>query len=70
MSSAGKHWNGEYGYGAGRANPSVQFVTCPVCKAQPGHLCKGKNGVMLDRHYMRCVAYAEWRAKHDSRTSS
>ena len=49
-----------YGYGAGRAHPSVQWVKCPVCRAPKGHLCIGANGEPhLDRHYKRCDAYQD-----------
>lgn len=52
-------WDGEYGYGAGRAHPSVEFATCPVCGSKPGFLCLSSRGPGLSRHYERANAYRE-----------
>lgn len=48
-----------YGYGAGRAHPSVQWVPCPVCYAKPGELCHEGGVPKLGRHYRRCDAFRE-----------
>lgn len=49
-----------YGYGAGRAHPSVQWVQCPFCGAPKGTLCPGSDGEPhLDRHYARADAYRD-----------
>jgi hypothetical protein len=50
-----------YGYGAGHAHPSVEWVTCPLCGAAPGRLCHEGGVPKLSRHYMRCYAFDEVR---------
>lgn len=68
MSASGILWTASpikhYGYGSGRAHPSVEFVACPVCEAPKGSLCIGSDGTPhLDRHYKRYDAYRELRRK-------
>lgn len=46
-------WEGEYGYGAGRAHPCVEFATCPHCGSPPGRLCIGDRGPKFGIHYRR-----------------
>ena len=53
------NWDGTYGYNAGQAHPSVEHVTCPVCKAPPGVLCMGARRRILNRHYKRADAYRD-----------
>ena len=52
-------WQGEYGYGAGRAHPSVEFATCPHCAQPPGRLCLGARGSHLGVHFLRSRVYRE-----------
>ena len=52
-------WQGEYGYGAGRAHPSVEFARCPQCGQPPGKLCLGVRGPHLGVHFRRCNAYRD-----------
>jgi len=52
-------WEGEYGYGAGRAHPSVEFATCPSCGSVPGRLCIGPRGPIFSIHSVRGRAFAE-----------
>lgn len=52
-------WTGEYGYGAGRAHPSVEFVACPHCQSPAGKLCTGPHGPKLGHHYRRSRQYRE-----------
>jgi len=50
-----------YGYGHGRADPSVEHVACPVCGAGVGELCREPGGEpKLGRHYKRCDRYRAW----------
>ena len=65
MSASGILWTKAtrklYGYGRGRAHPSIEFVACPVCHVPAGVLCTGSNGEPhLDRHYKRCDRYRDW----------
>lgn len=64
MSSAGKHWDGSFGYGAQRANPCVEYVDCPTCKASMGQLCSGPNGPKLATHVQRRQAFHAFRQRH------
>lgn len=49
-----RDWDGSsYGYGRGRAHPSVEFVPCPHCQAPPGQLCRGAHGPHYGTHFMR-----------------
>lgn len=53
-------WDGQtYGYGAGRAHPSVEFVACPVCQAPAGTLYQGAHGPKFGTHYKRNHAYRD-----------
>lgn len=52
-------WTGEYGYGAGRAHPSVEFAACEHCGSPAGKLCIGARGPHLGHHYVRAKAYRE-----------
>jgi len=68
MSASGILWTASpikyYGYGAGRAHPSVEHVACPVCKAPKGSLCTEDNGdPKLSRHYRRCDTYRDLKRK-------
>lgn len=54
-------WQGEYGYGAGRAPPCVEFATCPHCAQPPGKLCIGARGPHLSVHFLRSRAYRDLR---------
>ena len=70
MSAAGTLWTvapvKHYGYGAGRADPSVEHVACPVCKAPKGELCREDGGEpKLSRHHRRCAAYRDLKRKLD-----
>jgi hypothetical protein len=68
MSSSAILWqmnpNREYGYGAGRAHPSVELVTCPHCGAPPDSLCMSASGrLILGRHFARCDAMKEFKTQ-------
>ena len=52
-------WHGEYGYGAGRAHPCVEFATCPHCHQPAGKLCIGARGPHLGCHFARANVYRE-----------
>jgi hypothetical protein len=64
MSAAGEHWDGSFGYGAGRANPSVEYVACPYCKAPIGELCQGDDGPKLATHLRRREAFHAFQRRH------
>lgn len=51
-------WTGEYGYGKGKAHPSVEFATCPCCHSPPKHLCIGDRGPKFSIHFRRGREYA------------
>ena len=54
-----KDWSGQYGYGAGRTNPCVEFATCPHCGSLPGKLCTGAMGPTLSHHFRRGRVYRD-----------
>lgn len=56
-------WEGQYGHGAGKAHPSVEFVSCPHCQSPPAVLCTGPRGAVFGAHYLRKYAYRDLKAK-------
>lgn len=64
MSAASEHWDGSFGNGAGRTNPSVEYVACPYCKARVGKLCIGDYGPKLSTHLHRRKAFQAFRRRH------
>lgn len=61
MHASAIDWQGEYGYGAGRAPPCVEFATCPHCAQPPDKLCIGARGPHLSVHFLRSRAYRDLR---------
>lgn len=57
------NWDGSYGYGAGKANPCVEHVWCPWCKAKKGQLCIGSFGPHFDTHVARRESYQRLKGK-------
>lgn len=60
-----RDWDGStYGYGAGRAHPSVEFVACPHCLAAAGRLCRGAwQQPIFGSHYSRRRAFKDLKKK-------
>lgn len=58
-------WNGrDFGYGAGRAHPCVEFVGCEHCKARRGELCRGATRFRIfGTHVARTRAFQQLKRK-------
>ena len=72
MSADGEQWEAStrklYGYGKGRAHPSVEHVKCPNCGAEPGRLCFNEpKKPKLGHHYSRADLFREKIAKGEQK---